>query len=77
MSQRSKKVNTDLYLERVTIVDKKSPMFRARYPDEYHLSIVAIVGNCRVTIREWVYDNKAAQTRQYVQCRYTLGMDPK
>lgn len=74
MAQRSKKVGVSLYLERVTLQDKKS-MFRATQPTEYLLRVcVDKEGGGTVIVREYVFLKKAEQEAAYQALRSTFRM---
>lgn len=74
MTQRSKKVRSQLYLERFTMKDKKS-LFRDSDPDRYFLRIMAEVEDGRtVIVREFIFDTKFAQEETYRGFRSAFGM---
>lgn len=76
MSQRSRKVQADVWLERFTLHDKKS-MFRATEPPQYRLNIMLDVGDHKVIAREFIFDNRGAQEEHYKLLRRVLNIDPK
>jgi hypothetical protein len=74
MSHKSKKVDGKIYLERLTIHDKKS-MFRSTEPPTYYLRIIAEVGGNTVIVREFIFNTKKEQTQHYQALRVTFKMD--
>lgn len=76
MSQRTKKVDAQLFLERMTIHDKVRRITMPQ-PTEYHLRICAHIGDRSLIIREFVFGSKAEQTEHYQRLRHMMRIDPK
>jgi hypothetical protein len=70
---KSKTVDARVYIEKKSIVDKKNPMFRARYPDQHFVRIMMAVGKSLIVAREFIFDDKVKANEHYDHLRSMLG----
>lgn len=71
---KSKEIPARAWVELISIQDKSTPMFRAKYPTEHHVRIVLGTEKSNLVVREKVYLDKAEAKEQYATLKHMLGI---